>query len=700
MTDGSRSDGARSSTRATAGDPELIVAARAGDGSAFGVLRRRHEGAALRLATLLTGSGEAAAVVTQRAFDSTRRLLESGGGPDCAFRLQILRAVRTAAPVPIATELDEAVGDDAAAGVPGADVASDPIVGRSFLALPERWGSVLWHTDVEEQTDAEVASLLGMRTAIVTGLAARSREGLVRGYLAGQVHQLDDPGCSQILDRLQLSISSPAVGARDAADADASVREHLDGCDGCRTAARMLTTLTHDPGPALALVVLGEQGMPYLEAAREANGESALVATRVPARPRSMRLVLVAVALIAVTASVPALRAGAGSDGPAAAGFDPSRDGIAVADNPVAGAVSTSDAVAGRSLATTAPAGRTTGRATITTTGANGIPTRVSVSTSTSIGLDGMPTTVAVIPGVAGGPATTVTGSFPTDGFPVLGPWTVSTTGSDTGSDTVPTGPGATPTGSEGPSSTDQYTPPLFSSAAPTGPSAPAGPGRTVPGTPAPWMTVPGTTVPGTTVPGTTIPGTTVSGTNRPGTTTAPGTSGPGTPLPATTTATAPTNTPTPTTDEDPTSTSDDPTTGPTSTTTTSDEPTTNEPTTEPEPRVVVQTPPTLVAFLPLLRTGLTTFSISNDTGVEIGPQTLGVTVPHGISVTAIRVDLTAGECQNTGAETFACEIPALSGDTQWRAVTLTLEAADDAESGQIVVSVTGTQQDGTITVL
>ncbi|WP_244890636.1 ATP-dependent RNA helicase [Cellulomonas marina] len=65
------------------------------------------------------------------------------------------------------------------------------------------------------------------------------------------------------------------------------------------------------------------------------------------------------------------------------------------------------------------------------------------------------------------------------------------------------------------------------------GTGGPPGPGAAATGTPVPGTSVPGTSVPGTSVPGTSVPGTSVPGTSVPGTS-VPGTSVPGTSVPGT----------------------------------------------------------------------------------------------------------------------------------------------------------------------
>lgn len=305
------------STRQESGDPALIAAARTGDKRAFDTLRLRHQDAALRLARILVTSGVNPSSVVDDAFAAVRATMTSGGGPDTAFRIQLLGAVKNAASAnsnpssSTARTTADVVApsssqQDADPGQPRDNLA-DPIIRKGFLALPERWGSVVWHTAVEGQPHSEVAHLLGMTEASVDSLDSRARDGLVRGYLAGQVHQLDNPECNDVLQQLQ-AYSRQEL---DPATSDV-VRHHLDGCDDCRRVADTLVTMRVDLGAVLAPVLLGSAAGRYLDggAHRPAAAMAAPGATR--RTGRSFRLALVAAALTAVVVAVPALRAGAG----------------------------------------------------------------------------------------------------------------------------------------------------------------------------------------------------------------------------------------------------------------------------------------------------------------------------------------------------------------------------------------------------
>ncbi|GGU94336.1 hypothetical protein GCM10010211_71810 [Streptomyces albospinus] len=63
------------------------------------------------------------------------------------------------------------------------------LIGRVFAALPERWQTVLWHTEVEGESPAQVAPLLGLSANAVAALACRAREGLRKEYFQAHLSE-------------------------------------------------------------------------------------------------------------------------------------------------------------------------------------------------------------------------------------------------------------------------------------------------------------------------------------------------------------------------------------------------------------------------------------------------------------------------------------------------------------------------------
>src|SRR5581483_3478509 len=117
------------------------------------------------------------------------------------------------------------------------------LVAAAFRALPERWRSVLWLTEVEQIPAREAARLLGLSPNGAAQLAVRARAGLRERFLQAHIGQVPDD-CRATADRLAAYVGA-ALSPRDVARVD----QHLAGCAGCRTREAELrdlgTTLRH-----------------------------------------------------------------------------------------------------------------------------------------------------------------------------------------------------------------------------------------------------------------------------------------------------------------------------------------------------------------------------------------------------------------------------------------------------------------------
>ena len=186
-----------SSVSVPASDAELLNTIRSGDHGAYGMLRARHATAARRLARQLVTGPTAADDVVASAFTTVLDAIGRGGGPTDAFRPYLLTAVRQAASGSD-SGIGQIPGDGQIPGVPGdgqqvsgpgrpSELAAagpqDSSLVAAFLSLPERWRAVLWHTEIERAAPSEVAPLLGLDAAGVTGLAGHARDGLRQAYL-------------------------------------------------------------------------------------------------------------------------------------------------------------------------------------------------------------------------------------------------------------------------------------------------------------------------------------------------------------------------------------------------------------------------------------------------------------------------------------------------------------------------------------
>ncbi|MGH3734091.1 MAG: sigma-70 family RNA polymerase sigma factor, partial [Micromonosporaceae bacterium] len=248
-------------------DAELITAVRGGDSEAYAVLYDRHAAAATRLARTLTRDGSEADDLVAEAFTRILATLQDGRGPDLAFRAYLhttirhthydrTKAIARTQPVEEVPEPEPGPGADD----PTIDNLNRSLATRAFATLPERWQLVLWHTEVEGDTPATVAPLLGLTPNGVAALAYRARERLRQAYL--QAHLTDTPPattCAAITPLLAADIRGN-LSARD----HTKVTQHLDTCETCPALYAELTDLNTNLAALLAPAILGTTWATYL----------------------------------------------------------------------------------------------------------------------------------------------------------------------------------------------------------------------------------------------------------------------------------------------------------------------------------------------------------------------------------------------------------------------------------------------------
>jgi RNA polymerase sigma factor (sigma-70 family) len=179
----------------------LLDAVRAGDSGAYGDLYRRHADAARRLAYLLARDRTEAEDLVAEAFAKVLAVMRRGRGPRNAFRAYLLTTVRHLRASRAAREARLELTDDLTRYETG-EPFTDPTVAaldrwyaaRAFGKLPERWRRVLWHTEVEGGSPADVAPLLGLTPNGVSVLAHRARERLRQMYLQEHLSRAGQPG--------------------------------------------------------------------------------------------------------------------------------------------------------------------------------------------------------------------------------------------------------------------------------------------------------------------------------------------------------------------------------------------------------------------------------------------------------------------------------------------------------------------------
>jgi RNA polymerase sigma factor (sigma-70 family) len=217
-------------------DSDLLHAVRAGDTAAYATLYERHRPATRQLAFHLAADPADADDLVAEAFTKVLATLRAGRGPHESFRAYLLTTLRHVSYHRARVDRRIEFTDDLTrydAGEPFHDPAlarlERAFAARAFRQLPPRWRVVLWHTEVEGATPAELAPFLGLTPNAVAVLAHRAREGLRQLYLQQHVARAEHPECRWTGDRLGRRVRGQ-VAARDRARLD----DHLSWCAGCR----------------------------------------------------------------------------------------------------------------------------------------------------------------------------------------------------------------------------------------------------------------------------------------------------------------------------------------------------------------------------------------------------------------------------------------------------------------------------------
>ena len=327
-------------------DQELIDRVREGDLEAFDPLYRRHRGSAMRHARYWTRSEAAAEDLSAESFTRVLYAIRNGNGPTEAFRPYLLTAMRNVA-------RDWAEGDRRTLLVPDlVDIAppepeQDPVIaalerslaGQAFMTLPERWQTVLWQTEIEQEGPTQLAPQLGIDAAAVAALAYRAREGLKQAYLQAHITEIGKPACRPYAERLGTHTRGKLRG-REAA----KVRQHLKHCAECVGLYAMLKYVNANIhvliGPAVigaaatangAVLLIGAGAGAGAAGATAGSGASnANVAVRIASKarhasPRQQAVAAGATAVVAIAALAFALTGNESSPPVAAAKPKPSQ---------------------------------------------------------------------------------------------------------------------------------------------------------------------------------------------------------------------------------------------------------------------------------------------------------------------------------------------------------------------------------------
>jgi RNA polymerase sigma factor (sigma-70 family) len=173
--------------------------------AAFAELYAVHLTAARRVALSLVPADQADDI-TAEAFTRVLAAMTAGGGPAGEFRPYLLATVRhlaadwhaeraCLAAVPV--DLRQLAAPDA--GQLATWHEQQRMTWRAFARLPARWRAVLWQTEVEGRSPAQLASASGMTPNAVSQLAVRARVGLAIAYQAERGDQMRYTGPLPVL---------------------------------------------------------------------------------------------------------------------------------------------------------------------------------------------------------------------------------------------------------------------------------------------------------------------------------------------------------------------------------------------------------------------------------------------------------------------------------------------------------------------
>ncbi|MBB6081936.1 sigma-70 family RNA polymerase sigma factor [Streptomyces paradoxus] len=256
-------------------DSDLIDRMRSGDDTAYEELYRRHAQAVRRYARTCCRDAHTADDLTAEVFARMLQAVRGGAGPTHAVRAYLLTSVRRVAASWTRSARREQLVDDfavfAAQSARGPDVSTDDprelgadvramhqaeqsMAMRAFRSLPERWQAVLWHTEIEDESPSEVATLFGLDANGTRVLASRAREGLKQAYLQAHVSATltGDEECARYADQL-----GTYARGRLRTRAERGLRKHLDECAKCRLAALQIEEVAGGIPAVVPVAVIG-----------------------------------------------------------------------------------------------------------------------------------------------------------------------------------------------------------------------------------------------------------------------------------------------------------------------------------------------------------------------------------------------------------------------------------------------------------
>lgn len=256
-------------------DSDLIARMRAGDDTAYEELYRRHAEAVRRYARTCCRDAHTADDLTAEVFARMLQAVRGGSGPEHAVRAYLLTTVRRvaagwtksakreqlvedfavfAAQAARSSEVSDGDTLDLGADVRAMHEAEQSMAMQAFRSLPERWQAVLWHTEIEDESPSDVATLFGLDANGTRVLAKRAREGLKEAYLQAHVSTTltADEECARYADRLG-AYARGSLRTR----AERGLRKHMEECAKCRLAAGQIKEVASGIPGVVPIAVIG-----------------------------------------------------------------------------------------------------------------------------------------------------------------------------------------------------------------------------------------------------------------------------------------------------------------------------------------------------------------------------------------------------------------------------------------------------------
>ncbi len=317
-------------------DGLLVARTRAGDSAAFAVLWRRYADMATRVARRFTSSVDPDDLVAE-AFTRVYLAIRNGGGPSNGFRPYLLTTLRNTArtwgsrshEVPT-----DRIDDLAASGNSDpilVGLANRELLRNTFAALPSRWKQVLWWSEVEGRTPAEIASLTDLSENAASALCYRAREGMRQAWIQTQLPIDGAERASAECRWAQPRIGSHVRHALRPHQAT-RMRAHLDECSHCSAIAVSGTTIASALG--IVLAVAGSGGFALAALLGSSAGRSGHHAVGL-AKPKMLAVVSATGGVVAAVAIVAVALHGGAAPVEARAGTAPGAPPVAALTRPV-----------------------------------------------------------------------------------------------------------------------------------------------------------------------------------------------------------------------------------------------------------------------------------------------------------------------------------------------------------------------------